>query len=68
MDLIDKTKEEDLLTTMIKEAAKAKNEIACANRDVEKAQNRLGFVLLLLNRLMERKHATERPSQRTPTN
>jgi len=55
MDLIDNKTDSQVIATLIKEAAKANNEIRCAKQDVEKAQNRLSFVLLLLNRLMERK-------------
>jgi len=67
MDPIDRLKDEEIIATLIEESAKANNEIKCASKDIAKAQNRQSFVLLLLNRLMERKHATERPSQRTPT-
>ena len=65
MDPIDRLKEEELISTLIEESAKANNELKCASRDIAKAQNRQSFVLLLLNRLMERKNATQRPSQRT---
>mgnify|MGYP003632069420 FL=1 len=65
MDPIDRLKEEELISTLIEESAKANNELRCASRDIAKAQNRQSFVLLLLNRLMERKNATQRPSQRT---
>jgi len=65
MDPIDRLTEEELISTLIEESAKANNELKCASRDITKAQNRQSFVLLLLNRLMERKNATQRPSQRT---
>ena len=65
MDPIDRLTEDQVISTLIEESAKANNELRCASRDIAKAQNRQSFVLLLLNRLMERKNATQRPSQRT---
>lgn len=65
MDLIDNKTDSELLAVLIEEAAKARNEINCASRDIAKAQNRLSFVLLLVNRLKERQDEFERPSQRT---
>jgi len=58
MDSINRLTDEQVIATLIEESAKANNEIRCAKQDVAKAQNRLSFVLLLLNRLMERKNAT----------
>ena len=54
MDPIDRLTEEELISTLIQESAKANNELKCASRDIAKAQNRQSFVLLLLNRFMER--------------
>lgn len=65
MDLIDNKDEAELLATVIKECAKAQSELKCAFGDLEKAQKRLSFVLLLVNRLKDRQDEFERPSQRT---
>ena len=65
MDLIDNKTDDVLLATMIEEAAKARNEINCASRDIEKAQKRLTFVLLLANRLKERQDEFERFGKKT---
>lgn len=55
MDLIEKKSTQDLLRSMLAEVAKAKNELACAQMDIKKATNRLGFSLLVLNKLINRK-------------
>lgn len=54
MDLLDKKTDEEILQTLVIELAKAKNEIACAQRDVDKATNRLGFLLVLTHNLINR--------------
>jgi hypothetical protein len=54
MDLLDNKREEDLLDALLPEIAKAQNEIRCARRDLEKATNRVSFVLLIVNKLIER--------------
>ena len=55
MDLIDKKTETELLQSVLAEVAKSKNEIECARRDTEKAQNRLNFCIVLANTLINRK-------------
>ncbi len=55
MDLLDKKTDEELLESLIKETAKAQNEISCARRDLEKATARLKFVLMLSNTMINRK-------------
>ena len=55
MDLLDNKREEDLLDAMLPEIAKAQNEIRCARRDLEKATNRMSFILLIVNKLIDRK-------------
>jgi len=55
MDLLDNKREEDLLDALLPEIAKAQNEIRCARRDLEKATNRISFILLIVNKLIERK-------------
>ena len=65
MDSIDSKTDAELLTTIVQEVAKAQAETRCASKDLEKAQKRLSFALLLVNRLKERQDEFERPSQRT---
>jgi hypothetical protein len=54
MDVLDKSSDE-LVTAMLPELAKAMSEIKCAKQDLEKATNRLGFLLLLVNTVINRK-------------
>jgi hypothetical protein len=54
MDLIEHKNTKELLRSMLAEIAKAKNEIKCAQADLVKATNRLGFSLLVLNKLINR--------------
>lgn len=61
-DLIDNKTTDELISVLVEEVAKATNELKCANRDVTKAQGRLNFSLVLLNRLMERQNEIKRPS------
>ena len=44
---------EEILKSMMEETAKAKNELRCANKDIEKATNRLSFCLSALNHLTQ---------------
>jgi len=53
-DLLENKTDRELLQSMIAEIAKANNEIACAKRDVEKAQSRQQFLVVLANKLIER--------------
>ena len=55
MDLLDQKTDEELLKSLLAELAKARNEIACAQRDVDKANSRLGFLLVVVNTLINRK-------------
>ena len=55
MDILDRQTDEDLLKSALAEIAKAKNEIQCAKRDVDKAQSRLNFLVMLTNKLIDRK-------------
>ncbi len=54
MDLINNKSNRELLRSLLAECAKAANELRCAQADLDKAQNRLSFVLLLTNKLIER--------------
>jgi hypothetical protein len=55
MDVLDKQTDEDLLKSSLAEIAKAKNEIQCAKRDIDKATSRLNFLIVLTNKLIDRK-------------
>jgi hypothetical protein len=55
MDLLDNKRDEDLLDALLPEIAKAQNEIRCARKDLEKATNRISFILLIVNKLIDRK-------------
>jgi hypothetical protein len=54
MDVIDTKSDKDLLQSTLAELAKAKNELQCATNDTRKAQNRISFLLVLANKLIDR--------------
>ena len=54
MDLLDKKTDEELLKSILEEIAKAKNEIRCARADLDKANSRISFLLVVINKLIER--------------
>jgi hypothetical protein len=54
MDVIDEKNDKELIQSILAEIAKANNELKCARGDIEKAQGRIKFATLLLNRLIER--------------
>ena len=54
MDMLDRKNTQELCHSMLAEVAKARNELNCAQRDIEKAQSRLSFVIAIVNRLIER--------------
>jgi hypothetical protein len=54
MDMLDKKSDHELLQSLLAEMAKANNEIKCAQNDLNKAQGRMKFLLLLANILIER--------------
>lgn len=54
MDIIDSKTPEQLLQSLIAEAAKAQNELRCAQGDIRKANSRLQFLLAVINDLLER--------------
>lgn len=55
MDNIDNKTDDQLLVSLLAETAKAGNEIKCAQKDLQKAQSRLQFVVMLTNNLINRK-------------
>lgn len=54
MDVLDKKTDNDLLRSLLAEVAKANNELNCASTDLKKARNRLSFLVVLTNKLIER--------------
>jgi hypothetical protein len=54
MDMLDLKNDEELLASTLAEIAKSQNELRCAQRDLDKAQSRIGFALLLINNLIKR--------------
>ena len=54
MQVLENKDTADLLATLLQEAAKATNELRCAERDVAKAASRQGFIIVLLNELISR--------------
>jgi hypothetical protein len=53
-DLIDNKTDQELLETLLRETAKAANELNTVKSDLNKAQNRIKFSIMLINRLLER--------------
>lgn len=53
-DLLDTKTDQQLAQTLIAEVAKAQNELRCAERDIKKATNRLNFLVVVANKLINR--------------
>lgn len=54
MDILDSKTDRELLASLLAEIAKAQNEIACAKRDIDKAQSRIRFLIVLANTMIDR--------------
>lgn len=54
MEILDSKTDQQLLQSLLAETAKANNEIRCAQGDLAKAQNRLAFILMLTNEVLNR--------------
>lgn len=54
MDILDKKTDKELLQSVVAELAKATNELKCAQGDLNKAQSRLSFLVVLANKLINR--------------
>jgi hypothetical protein len=54
MDILDTKTDDELLVSLLAELAKARNELACAQRDLNKATSRIGFLLVIVNTLIDR--------------
>lgn len=60
----------ELVQSLLAEAAKANNELACARKDIDKAARRLNFLVLLANTMIEREqiNGTKNTSIKTHIN
>jgi hypothetical protein len=54
MEILDRKTDDELLRSLLGEIAKARNELTCALGDINKAQSRLGFLVVLANELIVR--------------
>lgn len=54
MDIIENKTDKELLQSLIAEIAKATNELKCARGDIDKAQSRIKFLIVLAHELMNR--------------
>lgn len=54
MDILNDKTDKELQKSLLAEIAKAKNELGCASQDLKKADNRLRFLIVLANTLIER--------------
>jgi hypothetical protein len=54
MDILDSKTDKELLESLIAEIAKATNEIRCARGDIDKAQGRIKFLLVVAHTLIQR--------------
>jgi hypothetical protein len=54
MDILDQKSDKELLQSLVAEIAKATNEIKCARGDIDKAQGRIKFLLVLAHTLINR--------------
>ena len=54
MKIVEDLTNKELSQTVLAEVAKAKNELNSAQRDLDKAQSRLGFLIVLANELINR--------------
>jgi hypothetical protein len=55
MDILDSKTDKELLQSLVAEIAKTSNEIKCARGDIDKAQSRIKFLLVLAHELINRK-------------
>jgi hypothetical protein len=55
MDILESKSEQELLASLLAEIAKARNEMSCAQADIKKAAGRIGFLVALVNEVINRK-------------
>lgn len=54
MDIVENKTDRELLESLIAEIAKATNELRCAKADIDKAQSRIKFLLVIAHTLINR--------------
>lgn len=54
MDLLDSKTDRELIKSALAEVAKAKNELNTAEADLRKVKNRLSFLIVLVNKIIDR--------------
>lgn len=54
MNVLDQKTDKELEQSLLAEVAKASNEIKCARQDLDKASSRLNFLLVVVNKLINR--------------
>ena len=54
MDLLEHKTDQEILESILAEIAKARNEISCAKGDIQKAQSRIGFLIVAVNEMLNR--------------
>ena len=54
MDILDQKTDKELLQSALAELAKTSNELKCAKADIAKITNRLSFLLVITNELINR--------------
>ena len=67
MDLLNTKTDAELLESLLSEIAKSRNEVNCAMKDLNKANSRLGFLLVLANSLIDRGLTDETSSTSSKT-
>ena len=60
MQILNTLTDKELQETVIKEVAKARNELKCAQADMKKANSRLSFLVVLANELIQRTDKQEK--------
>lgn len=55
MDVIENKTDLELAQSILAEVAKARNELQSAENDIKKAKSRLSFLIVVANRLIDRK-------------
>jgi len=56
MEIVQDKENRELITSLLAEIAKSKNEVTCAQTDIHKALGRLNFSLVMLNELINREN------------
>ena len=54
MDILDTKTDGELMRSILAELAKARNEMACAKGDMDKASSRISFLLAVANTIINR--------------